>query len=263
MKQALKSYKIVGLNNNLRFLKRVFDNPVFQQGDYDTSFIEQHIDTLLHRPDSVDIFDLITAVVARNLHHAARLNLPKGLVNYRNVKGLKDRQIVSLKDTAISKELHWNVEVDRTSESRGTVTVGDKVYHYEVQSAGKNQIALVVNGQIRHQEYFVESNTVHIFNSVGDKLGFRFQSDEMKALGEGEGSGGSVLRSPMPGTITKIYRKVGDVVKKGESVVAMEAMKMELVLKAEWDAKVVKLDVKEGEFVEASKVLVELERIEV
>lgn len=43
MKQALKDYRIVGLNNNLKFLKRVFDNPVFHQGDYDTGFIEQNI----------------------------------------------------------------------------------------------------------------------------------------------------------------------------------------------------------------------------
>jgi 3-methylcrotonyl-CoA carboxylase alpha subunit len=42
MKRALRDYKIVGLNNNLRFLKRVFDNPVFQAGDYDTGFIEQN-----------------------------------------------------------------------------------------------------------------------------------------------------------------------------------------------------------------------------
>ena len=89
MKQALKSYKIAGLNNNVRFLKRVFDNPVFQQGDYDTSFIEQNIDTLLEKPDDVDHFDLVTAVVARNVHFSSLLNLPRGLVNFRNVKGQK------------------------------------------------------------------------------------------------------------------------------------------------------------------------------
>ena len=47
MQKALRDYKLVGFNNNLRFLKRVFDNAVFQQGDYDTGFIEQNIDTLL------------------------------------------------------------------------------------------------------------------------------------------------------------------------------------------------------------------------
>ena len=30
----------------------------------------------------------------------------------------------------------------------------------------------------------------------------------------------------MPGTITKVFRKVGDVLKKGEAAISMEAMKM-------------------------------------
>ena len=87
MQQALKDYRIVGLSNNLRFLKRVFDNAVFQNGDYDTGFIEQQIDTLLHKPSEVDHFDLVTAVVARNLHFSSLLPLPSSLLNYRNVKG--------------------------------------------------------------------------------------------------------------------------------------------------------------------------------
>ena len=87
MQQALKDYRIVGLSNNLRFLKRVFDNAVFHNGDYDTGFIEQQIDTLLHKPASIDHFDLVTAVVARTLHFSALLPLPSSLLNYRNVKG--------------------------------------------------------------------------------------------------------------------------------------------------------------------------------
>jgi acetyl-CoA carboxylase biotin carboxylase subunit len=49
MKKALKDYRIVGLNNNLKFLKRVFSNPVFHEGNYDTGFIEQNITTLLNK----------------------------------------------------------------------------------------------------------------------------------------------------------------------------------------------------------------------
>jgi len=62
---------------------------------------------------------------------------------------------------------------------------------------------------------------VHVFNHIGDQLGFRFESDEMKAAEEGQGMGDKALRSPMPGTVTKVNRKVGDIVKKGESILAM------------------------------------------
>lgn len=43
-------------------------------------------------------------------------------------------------------------------------------------------IKLVINGQSRKQEYFIENNVVHIFNQQGDQLGFRFTSDELKAV---------------------------------------------------------------------------------
>jgi acetyl/propionyl-CoA carboxylase alpha subunit len=49
MKKALSDYKVVGLNNNLQFLKRVFENKIFQEGNYDTGFIEQNIATLLKK----------------------------------------------------------------------------------------------------------------------------------------------------------------------------------------------------------------------
>lgn len=109
MQQALKDYRIVGLSNNLRFLKRIFDNAVFQQGDYDTGFIEQHNDTLLDKAKEVDPFDLVTAVVARNLHFASRLPLPSALLNYRNVKGQIECHTVTVKDTALTSELTHKV----------------------------------------------------------------------------------------------------------------------------------------------------------
>lgn len=46
----------------------------------------------------------------------------------------------------------------------------------------------------------------------------------------------------MPGIITKVYQKVGNKIKKGDSILAMEAMKMELVIKAEFDCKIVKIN---------------------
>ncbi len=48
-----------------------------------------------------------------------------------------------------------------------------------------------------------------------------------------------VLRSPMPGKILKINFKIGDVVKQGQTICILEAMKMEYALKAPFDGKVV------------------------
>jgi len=55
--------------------------------------------------------------------------------------------------------------------------VNGQLYDYQIQSSSRGQLTLVVNGQIRHQEYFVEKNVVHVFDHAGDQLGFRFDSD--------------------------------------------------------------------------------------
>jgi 3-methylcrotonyl-CoA carboxylase alpha subunit len=130
MRQALKDYRIVGLNNNLKFLKCVFDNPVFRQGDYDTGFIEQNIDLLLSKDHLVDPYDLVTAVVARGVADGAKLGLPADLVDYKNVRGQKLVQRVAVSDTSLAKELKWEVEVERKDLNKGSVLADGKTYQY-------------------------------------------------------------------------------------------------------------------------------------
>jgi len=110
---------------------------------------------LLHKSAEVDTFDLVTAVVARSVDHARKINLPKDLINFRNVKNQKELQKVTVHDTSLSKDLHWNIEVEKLGAHRGVVTINGKAYNYQIQSSNQNQLTLVVNGQIRHQEYFV------------------------------------------------------------------------------------------------------------
>lgn len=57
----------------------------------------------------------------------------------------------------------------------------------------------------------------------------------------------------MPGTISKIFVKEGAKIKKGDAIFAMEAMKMEHVIRASADCTVKKIVNKEGEFVEAHR----------
>lgn len=99
MKTALEDYKVVGLKNNLKFLKRVFENPIFHEGDYDTSFIEKNIDTLI-RKDKVTSFDKIAAVICRNHNKCKTVPLPTELFNFRNVKGKKEHISISVDETS-------------------------------------------------------------------------------------------------------------------------------------------------------------------
>jgi biotin carboxyl carrier protein len=66
------------------------------------------------------------------------------------------------------------------------------------------------------------------------------------------------ITSPMPGNIFKVNVKPGDVVKKGQTLVVLEAMKMENEINAPADGKVVDVKVKVGQGVALGQILVEL-----
>ncbi|MCL4152697.1 UNVERIFIED_CONTAM: hypothetical protein GTU68_002739 [Idotea baltica] len=63
----------------------------------------------------------------------------------------------------------------------------------------------------------------------------------------------------MPGKIIEVKVNAGDVVKLGQTLVVMEAMKMELELKAERDATIKTVNHETTDQVKADDVLVELE----
>ena len=67
-----------------------------------------------------------------------------------------------------------------------------------------------------------------------------------------------IIESPMPGNILKVVVKVGDKVEKGETVLVLEAMKMENDIIAETSGTVSRILVKESSFVQAGSPMVEL-----
>lgn len=67
------------------------------------------------------------------------------------------------------------------------------------------------------------------------------------------------LRAPMPGQVRKVLVDAGQQVNAGTVLVLLEAMKMEVRISANQDAKVVQVAVSEGQNVEKDQLLVELE----
>ena len=66
------------------------------------------------------------------------------------------------------------------------------------------------------------------------------------------------LNSPMPGKIFKVSAKVGDKVTKGQTILILEAMKMEHAIKADKEGVVQKIFFKEGEQVQGGVALAEI-----
>tara|TARA_R110000868_G_scaffold280577_1_gene540971 strand:- start:2441 stop:2932 length:492 start_codon:yes stop_codon:yes gene_type:complete len=81
--------------------------------------------------------------------------------------------------------------------------------------------------------------------------------DAILSQTKGAASAGGMI-SPMPGKILKLFKKTGDSVKSGETILVMEAMKMEHAIKAPHDGVIEKLELHEGDQVDGGVVLVEL-----
>lgn len=89
---------------------------------------------------------------------------------------------------------------------------------------------------------------------------FVYESPSQKKFGK-KGSGkalsGEIL-APMPGKVTKLSKKVGDVVNSGDVVLVMEAMKMEYTLKADISGEIESLYCQTGDQVALGKLLVKI-----
>ena len=92
----------------------------------------------------------------------------------------------------------------------------------------------------------VDGQTLMLTKTSGAKQGVRHDH-----------AGG--LIAPMPGQIRSVAVSVGDSVKKGQTLLTMEAMKMEIRIQALKDGVVKSVSVKQGQTVEREQILVEVE----
>lgn len=65
------------------------------------------------------------------------------------------------------------------------------------------------------------------------------------------------IKAPMPGLVIDLKVKAGDVVKQGDPLLILEAMKMENILKSPGDGEVKSIKIKKGDSVEKNQVLIE------
>jgi biotin carboxyl carrier protein len=81
---------------------------------------------------------------------------------------------------------------------------------------------------------------------------------EAEGTRRGAAAHGGGLEAPMPGVVTRVMVADGDRVTKGQPLVALEAMKMEHLIRAPRDGRVKTLHARAGEMVGGGKALVEL-----
>ncbi|MGE3974094.1 MAG: biotin/lipoyl-containing protein [Bdellovibrionales bacterium] len=107
------------------------------------------------------------------------------------------------------------------------------------------------------------------YTQVGDKLWYHLNGEtytvslKSKSAQRKKGKEGedNQVRSPMPGKVTKILVQGGASVEQKQTLIVLEAMKMEYNLKAGLNGKVKAIHCKVGDQVEQDKLLLEIDPV--
>lgn len=154
----------------------------------------------------------------------------------------------------------YRVELARAGAS-WHCKVDGREFPLDVAVAGNQVLSLLINGKSYEVQQESSSGESHI---VVGRERFSASVRDPRSLGarrrnQDGGEGARKITAPMPGKVVRILAPVGSEVEAGQSVLVIEAMKMQNELKSPKKGKITRLMVSEGAAVEAGQVLAEVE----
>jgi biotin carboxyl carrier protein len=126
--------------------------------------------------------------------------------------------------------------------------------YFHILYQDKSYIAEVVKNDASIKTITLKINSKLYTVSIKDKFDLLL---EKMGINNGASQKVNNIKAPMPGLIIDLKVKVGDLVKIGESLLILEAMKMENVIKSPGDGVVRLVKIKKGDSVEKGQVLIE------
>jgi len=228
---ALRDTHVVGLHNNVAFLRRVVATHAFATADLDTALIERERAKLFGQPPLAA--ELAAAgVVARLLadERAAEGADPWTRRDGWRLHGGAQRRL----DLALNGQ-PLSVLMQRLHDGATTLQIGERRWPLLTQrlADGRHDVQL---GDARHTlAVYVHGERYSVFAAEGSALVIR--TDPLAHAGDHAGEAGR-LTAPMPGKLIAFLAQPGDKVSRGQALAVMEAMKMEHTITAPRDGQV-------------------------
>jgi biotin carboxyl carrier protein len=167
------------------------------------------------------------------------------LINSEGSETVIELQANRLKDQSIAFEVTSMKEENLTLESKSTTyfvkTLADNAY------ISKDKINWRRIPKMKGNQPIVRINS-----SVRVYQGFKPSGLSKSAPGD--------LKTDMPGKVIKVFTAVGSVVNSGDTLMILEAMKMENEIKASMDGVIKAVHVKEGQILESGSLMIEIEK---
>jgi len=255
LSSAVQDTVLLGVNNNKLFLKNVLNHPVFIEGEATTAFIEQHF--------SDDFSMAETKPTSKTLARAAVLYYLNNVLNEQSDFKLDWTSSAPL-NFALNLEFDGeayllHLSTDFFGCDKFKVTVNDEVIEIQQLEAALN----VEQGRCVFVEDNIRNTYSYVFDDqrlyLDDGLGhFIFDDISQKPADLEQGEGSGQIKASMDGAIVDVLAKVGQTVTKGQTLVVLEAMKMEHQLKSSSDGVVESINVEIGQQVKSKQILMNL-----
>ena len=155
-----------------------------------------------------------------------------------------------------SQQAEQTVQLSVNHRQAMAVTVGEQVFHLEIVADNGTQVQLLLDG-LRHTVHLQSREQAGWMDGLGTSAAF--ENITAKPAGEAERAQNGELISRMHGMVVKLNVAVGQVVKQGELLLALEAMKMEHRIEAPRAGTVTALGVAAGMQVATGQLLVRIE----
>ncbi|MGW8062763.1 acetyl/propionyl/methylcrotonyl-CoA carboxylase subunit alpha [Streptomyces ziwulingensis] len=228
LRAALARTVTLGVQTNAGFLRRLLAHPAVVAGELDTGLVEREVDALVATDVPEEVYEAAAAVRLDALR-------PRG-------DGWTDPFSVpnGWRMGGVPKPAGFHLRVTDPVEytPRGTHTVTE------------DRVSVTLDG-VRH----TFDRAADWLGRDGDAWHVRDHDPVAASLTGAAHAGADSLTAPMPGTVTVVKVAVGDEVNAGQSLLVVEAMKMEHVISAPHAGTVAELDVAPGTTVAMDQVL--------
>lgn len=144
---------------------------------------------------------------------------------------------------ALINGVEFNFNLQNLTGSSYKFFVNHKSYLITSRRIGSNDFKLTINGK----EIVTKALT-----SLQEKASVLLEAATIKHKS-------TIIKSPMPGLILKVKKKLGEDVKQGDSLLILEAMKMENDIRSPVSGKIIEIKAKEGQTVEKGIILLTIE----
>ncbi|MFC1396832.1 acetyl/propionyl/methylcrotonyl-CoA carboxylase subunit alpha [Acinetobacter lactucae] len=236
--RAVDDCVLLGVNSNKQFLVNLLRHPVVVAGDTNTAFIQQHFqnDSSLYK----QVLSLETLAIA-----AALFSQSNGTAVWRTGLGVPLPLKLKYDDQQIQLQLS-------SLNNTFTVQLCDQSVCLEVLERTAEQLIYLIDGVRRRVQYVLEGEQLYLDQDNGN---IAISNVTYAAPEIADVAGDGKIRAPMDGAVVNILVNKGDQVVKGQTLLILEAMKIQQQIKSDVDGIVDDVLGQQGQQVKKRQIL--------